>query len=208
MLGSLLPDLLKNVDKSYSFKIDRYKHTILPIPGAAYISDGWRRHEEVDRLFHSSDYFITHTHALRKEIEDIVMDLPVRASFLAHISLELLLDHLLITQEELSVDRLYEHLNKVDRNMLNSYLQNFQLINIERFNTFYDKFVASRYIKDYEKVSNLPYALFNICKRVWHFTPSANHLEALAERLDTYQRVNMKDNRTIYNEIENCLNME
>src|SRR5690606_14043662 len=113
-LGSLLPDLLKNADKAYSFQLHKYTVRLTFDTSSTAITEGRQRHIEVDKLVHSSAFFYTHTHQLRKKIEHIVVDLPVRASFLAHIALELLLDHLLLTHEMLNVARLYEHLEHVD----------------------------------------------------------------------------------------------
>jgi len=198
VLGGLLPDLLKNADKNYSFQL----HKFIPhLPFGAKsdaITEGWKGHLEVDKLFHSSDFFYHHTHQIRKIIEHNIADLPIRASFLAHISLELLLDHKLIANNLLSVARLYEHLEHIDRNNLTKYLNSFEIIDIERFYNFYDKFVASKYIFEYAKVENIPHALFNICKRVWSFTPEAHHFEVLAQQLDDYQRVNLNDFHEIY----------
>ena len=165
------------------------------------ITEGWKRHLEVDKLFHSSDFFYHHTHEIRKIIEHNIADLPIRASFLAHISLELLLDHKLIANNLLSVARLYEHLEHIDRNNLTKYLKSFEIVDVDRFYNFYDKFVASKYIFEYAKVENIPHALFNICKRVWVFTPANHHLEILAEQLENYQRDRLKDFSEIYTAI-------
>ena len=198
VLGGLLPDLLKNADKNYSFQLHKIDH-ILP-NGLKYdaLTEGWKGHVEVDKLFHSSDFFYHHTHELRKLIEGDIADLPVRASFLAHISLELLLDHKLIANNLLSVNRLYEHLENVDRRILTNYLTALENVDVPHFYNFYDKFVASKYIFDYAKVSNIPYALFNICKRIWKFTPTTQHLEKLALQLDNYQKNKLTDFSEIY----------
>jgi len=201
VLGGLLPDLLKNVDKNYSFQLHKYANSLPTSIQSIAITEGWKRHLEVDKLFHSSDFFYHHTHQIRKIVEHNIADLPIRASFLAHISLELLLDHKLIANNLLSVARLYEHLEHIDRNNLTKYLKSFENINIERFYNFYDKFVASKYIFDYAKVENIPHALFNICKRVWSFTPETHHFEVLAQQLDEYQRENLKDYNEVYSYI-------
>lgn len=198
VLGSLLPDLLKNVDKGYSFQLHKLMDVLNVNRKAEVISEGWKRHVEVDRLFHGSDFFYKHTHQLRLVLEDCIADLPIRASFLAHISLELLLDHKLIAHELLNVGRLYEHLEQVDRKILSAYLLGLGDVDIKLFYNFYDKFVASRYIFDYGKVENLPYALFNICKRVWKFTPTAEHKEELANRLIEYDKEYLADFMDIY----------
>lgn len=205
VLGGLLPDLLKNVDKDYSFQIHKIADQF-PF-GSTYkaITEGWVRHVEVDRLFHSSPFFYDHTHALRKRIEKTVEDLPVRASFLAHISLELLLDHKLIAHQLLSVGRMYEHLESVDVNMLTKYLNTLKIVDVDRFLNFYNKFVESKYIFDYAQIENIPHALFNICRRVWDFRPTAEHIETLAVQLDEYQHDELRDFGEIYHYISQQL---
>lgn len=198
VLGGLLPDLLKNADKYYSFQLHKFEDNLPVGIKSESITEGWRRHVEVDKLFHSSDYFYHHTHQIRKIVEHNVADLPVRASFLAHISLELLLDHKLIANDLLSVNRLYEHLEHSDRTLLSKYLLALGIDNQETFFKFYDRFVASKYIFDYAKMENIPHALFNICKRVWDFTPSAHHFEVLTQQLDAYQKDELKDYMEIY----------
>ena len=198
VLGSLLPDLLKNADKNNSFQLHKFENQLSIGIKSEAITEGWKRHLEVDRLFHNAEFFYNHTHEIRKIIEHNIADLPVRASFLAHISLELLLDHKLISKNLLSVARLYEHLESVDRNNLTKYLKSFEKIDIDRFYNFYDKFVASKYIFEYAKIESIPHALFNICKRVWNFTPSAHHFEVLTQQLDDYQREKLADFSEIY----------
>lgn len=205
MLGGLLPDLLKNVDKSYSVQLQKFEDQLNFGPQADAVTYGWKRHVEVDRIFHNTDFFFTHTHRLRKEIDAIVLDLPIRASFLAHIALELLLDHLLIEQNGLSVTRLYEHLESVNRPVITHYLNTFGTIDTNKFFRYYDRFVESKYIYDYADVHNIPYALFNICKRVWNFEYSQEHITALATCLDVYKSTHLTDYMDIYNEVSDKL---
>ena len=202
VLGGLLPDLLKNVDKNYSFQLHKLEHRLDFHPKSRAITEGWLRHVEVDKLFHGSDFFYVHTHQLRKHIEDVVHDLPIRASFLAHISLELLLDHLLIEQGIANVARLYEHLEHVDRKLLELYLNELGEVDVERFFMFYDSFLASKYIYDYAAIENLPRALYNICKRVWDFKPQQRHFDELALRLGEYQLHYLENYREIYTFIQ------
>lgn len=205
VLGGLLPDLLKNVDKDYSYQLQKFEHRLDFHPGSRAITEGWYRHVEVDKLFHSSDFFYGHTHQLRKNIEHVVEDLPIRASFLAHISLELLLDHLLIEHNILNVARLYDHLECVDRPLLRSYLSELDGVDIDRFFLFYDRFLSSRYIFDYEDIDNLPHALYNICKRIWQFEPAKKHFEELSVQLKEYKLHQLENYREIYTFIQDKL---
>ncbi|WP_164122358.1 MULTISPECIES: hypothetical protein [Sphingobacterium] len=201
VLGGLLPDLLKNVDKGYSFQLHKYEPALSSTPKSKSITAGWERHVEVDRLFHNSDFFYKHTHQLRIVIEQDILNLPIRASFLAHIALELLLDHELIAHDLLNVGRLYEHLEEVDRKAVAIYLYGLGKVDIDRFFIFYDKFIASKYIFEYAKVENLPHALFSICKRIWKFEVGDTHIQQLGERLEDYQKEHMSGFLEIYNYI-------
>lgn len=198
VLGGLLPDLLKNVDKAYSFQLHKHAHKLAFDPSSTAITEGWQRHIEVDKLFHSSAFFYTHTHELRKKIEHIVADLPIRASFLAHIALELLLDHLLIEHNTLNVARLYEQLENVDTHALTLYLKELEGVDVARFLRFYERFIESKYIFDYADIDNIPHALYAICRRIWQFETQTQHLEELARELRDYQKHSLANYREIY----------
>lgn len=203
VLGGLLPDLLKNVDKDYSFQLHKYEHRLVFHPAGIAITEGWARHVEVDKLFHSSAFFYHHTHQLRKKIEHVVTDLPIRASFLAHIALELLLDHLLIVHNTVNVSRLYEHLEHVDRQVLYLYLKELETVDPDRFFRFYDRFIESKYIADYAEIDNIPHALYAICRRIWQFETQPHHFEELAQQLKDYQQHALGNYREIYTFIQN-----
>ncbi|PRD47385.1 hypothetical protein C5745_11265 [Sphingobacterium haloxyli] len=205
ILGALLPDLLKNVDKRYNFHPQRFEEVLFAHPKTMWISEGWYRHVEVDRLFHTSDFFLDHTHALRRRLDPVVAHLPVRASFLAHIALELLLDHLLIDHTLVNPNRLYEHLGHVQKVTIEKYLQAIGEVDTERFSVFFERFVTSRYILDYADISNLSYALFNICKRVWTFESTGDDRDKLTACLRVYKEEHLVNYMYIFHEIQSKL---
>jgi len=202
ILGALLPDLLKNVDKGYNFHPQRFEEVLFAHPKTMWISEGWYRHVEVDKLFHSSSFFLDHTHALRRKLDPVVEHLPIRASFLAHISIELLLDHLLIEHVLINPVRLYEHLEQVQTATIEKYLRAIGDVDVARFLTFYDRFVTSRYVLDYADLGNLSYALFNICKRVWTFENNAEDYERLTASLRLYKEHSLVNYMDIFQQIQ------
>lgn len=202
IFGALLPDLLKNVDKGYNFHPQRFEEQLLAHPKTAWVSEGWYRHVAVDKLFHASGFFLNHTHLLRRRLDPIVAHLPVRASFLAHISLELLLDHLLIDHTLVNPHRLYEHLTCIQKSTMEKYLRTIGVSDVERFYTFYDRFVSSRYILDYADIHNLSHALFNICRRVWTFENTVEDCERLTECLQSYKEQSLLHYMDIFQEIQ------
>ncbi|MVZ63395.1 ACP phosphodiesterase [Sphingobacterium humi] len=205
VLGSLLPDLLKNVDKSYVFHPQRQEEELFAHPLGMAISEGWYRHVEVDKLFHSSEFFLNHCHVLRKQIEPVLEGLPIRASFMAHIAVELLLDHLLIEHELVNVSRLYEHLEQVNRTVLRNYLETLGVADTPGFFQFYDQFLAHRYIFEYKDINQIARPLFNISKRVWDFQTTAAHREGLTAVLTRYKLTEMHNFKDIYVYIQDNL---
>jgi hypothetical protein len=64
-LGTVLPDLLKNADKTIILHPENLVH---PNPRINSIIQGWNKHLLVDKYFHSSEFFFTHSHHLKKEL--------------------------------------------------------------------------------------------------------------------------------------------
>jgi hypothetical protein len=108
ILGTVLPDLLKNADKTVILHPEKLKHSN---PAVNSIVQGWNKHLEVDRYFHSSDFFIHHSHQLKKLLLPAIEGSPVKPFFLGHIALELILDNLLLTTSEITADGFYDHLD-------------------------------------------------------------------------------------------------
>ena len=205
VLGCLLPDLLKNVDKTYNFHPQRFEELLFVHPARMYLSEGWYRHVEVDKIFHSSPFFITHNHALRRQIEPALAGLPIRASFMAHIAVELILDHLLLKDELVKPVRLYEHLDHVPRPVIHAYLHIIGLEDPSVFLDFYERFIRSRYLLDYAQFENLSHALFAICKRIWKFDVTADHHTKLTEQLLIYTEVHLKNYKEVFNYVQDRL---
>lgn len=205
VVGCLLPDLLKNIDKSYTFHPLRYEEELMLNAVAAPILEGWKRHVEVDKLFHSSDFFVDHCHQFRKRIVFIFENTDIRTTFYAHIAIELMLDHLLIVDKLINVSRLYEHLEAVDHHALRFFLQTIELEDIDSFFDFLERFIKSRYIHKYENVEALTQATLNICKRLWTFELNAGQQMDLVHEISSYTTQEMKGYKEIFNHIQDKL---
>jgi hypothetical protein len=170
ILGTVLPDLLKNADKTIVLHPEKLHHSN---PEIKSIIKGWKKHLEVDRYFHSSGFFLTHSHQLKKELLPAIEGSPVKPFFLGHIALELILDNLLLTAGKITVDSFYHHLEGCDSNVIDEFLTFAGLSDSAVFFKFYDDFKKSRYLYTYSNTSEIAYALKRICMRVWKdpFTP-------------------------------------
>lgn len=205
VVGGVLPDLLKNVDKSYVFHPQKFEEPLFGHPLSRELSEGWYRHVEVDKIFHSSEFFLDHCHLLRRQIDPVLRDLPIRGTFMSHIAIELLLDHLLIDHQLVNAQRFYEHLEQVNRTILKQYLQTIGLEDTEVFFSFFDKFIAWRYIFDYRHADQLSKPLFNICRRLWDFqVDEKTHLD-LGMVLQRYKQDHLGEFKEIYGYIQDKL---
>jgi hypothetical protein len=174
ILGTVLPDLLKNADKTVIIHPQKLTH---PNPSVNSIIQGWNKHLAVDRYFHSSDYFISHSHQLKKLLLPTIEGSPVKPFFLGHIALELMLDNLLLTTKKVSADRFYDLLDGCEAPVITEFLTFAGLKNSAVFFKFYEDFKKSRYLFAYAETKEIAYALKKICMRVWKdpFTPENEH---------------------------------
>lgn len=205
VVGCVLPDLLKNADKSYVFHPQRFEEQLFVHPLCRELSEGWYRHVAVDKAFHSSEVFLEHCHLLRRRLDPILQDLPIRGTFMAHIAVELLLDHLLIEHQLVNVSRFYEHLEQVNRPILKQYLTIIGVEDTEVFFSFYDKFLEWKYMYDYQNLDQLSKPLFSICRRLWDFQVTSATHENLSEALEIYKRDHLEDFKSIYTLIQDKL---
>lgn len=202
VIGTVLPDLAKNAHKDWNFYPQKNEDLFTADPLLNSILIGWKRHLKVDILFHSSDFFSRHTANLKQVLLPILVDSPVRPSFLAHIGVELLLDHLLIEDRKIDINSFYAHLNNVDEHALTNFIEKCGGADTEHFFKFLNSFRSSRYLLSYQKLENISYALQRICMRLWTHPFHEETVTLLTEKLMLYKEELEKDYLTIFEEIE------
>jgi len=198
-LGTVLPDLLKNADKTIILHPEKLRHSD---PAISDMITGWKKHLEVDRYFHTSDFFICRSSELRKLLTPAVESSPVKPFFLGHIALELILDNLLITTGKIAVDDFYSHLAGCDHDKIKEFLNFSGLQDTDAFFRFFEKFKSNRYLETYAETDQIAYALKRICMRVWDepFTPE--HEAAMTKVVAAYRDSMYGNFMSIFNEIE------
>ncbi|SFG92436.1 ACP phosphodiesterase [Pedobacter insulae] len=201
VIGTVLPDLVKNAHKDWNFYPQKKEELFVADNSLKSILKGWKRHLEVDVLFHSSDFFNHHTAQLKQNILPILKDSPVRPSFLAHIGVELLLDHLLVINRKIEINSFYDHLNNVDDSKLALFLTRCDAAETDHFFKFLTSFKSSRYLLSYQKLENISYALQRICMRLWTHPFAEDTILLLTERLEIYKVILEKDYLEIFDEI-------
>lgn len=202
VLGTVLPDLLKNADKSIILHPEKLYSTDLHVNS---LIDGWNKHLAVDRYFHSSDFFTTHSHQLKKLLAPAIQGSPVKPFFLGHIAVELIIDNLLLTTGKIVVDDFYAHLKGCDNAMIEDFLTSAGLKDTTRFFRFFEGFKKDGYLHTYSETQQIAYALKRICMRIWNepFTPQ--HEARMNEVLVAYRQLLLPDFMNIFDEIEDKL---
>ena len=197
-LGTVLPDLLKNADKTIIIHPEKLQN---PDPAINAIITGWQKHLEVDRYFHCSSYFITRSSELRKLLTPAVEGSPVKPFFLGHVALELILDNLLLTTGKISADDFYDHLDGCDDDKIKAFLNFSGLADTDRFFRFFEKFKSSRYLNTYTNTDQIAYALKRVCMRIWE-NPFTNEHERKMILVSAAYRDSMYDDfMSIFDEI-------
>jgi hypothetical protein len=197
-----MPDLLKNADKTIVLHPEKLTHTNVYISG---MIDGWKKHLEVDKVFHSSEFFLHHSHALKIALLPAMEGSPVKPFFLGHVALELILDNLLITSNKITVEDFYHHIEACSEEIIGQFLLYSGLKDPEVFLKFFRHFKNDQYLNSYTEISQIAYALKRICMRIWDqpFTP---HQEKTLNRIITDYREMLGEHfMIIFDQIEGKL---
>ncbi len=205
ILGTILPDLFKNANKSWNPRPQKKPELFTGNEDLSNLLEGWKRHLEVDLIFHSSAFFATRTTALKLELIPILKDSVVRPSFLAHIGLELLLDHLLIQHRKINIEAFYKHLDQVNLEEVNHFLTKCDIDDAGQFFKFFESFKSSKYLLSYQKIDNISYALERICMRLWQHPFTEKTRQELTIVLESYKKELEVDFMVIFEEIETRL---
>jgi hypothetical protein len=202
VMGVVLPDLVKNAHKEWNLNPQKQEEMFAAEKRHASILSGWKKHLEVDRLFHCSDFFREQTAIVKEMILPAVTVGPVKPFFLAHITLELVLDHLLLTSGTINVNTFYKQLSLANSRELQSFLTLAGIPDIAVFNSFLSGFISGKYLLSYQKPENISYALNRICMRLWPQPFTDAQMDLLTSRIREYIKMLAPDFLKIFQELE------
>ncbi|MEC3881084.1 hypothetical protein [Parapedobacter sp. 10938] len=205
VLGCVLPDLIKNADKDINVLPHKHESHFDGNPKLAAIYRGWGRHVEADRYFHNAPFFYTHTHELKALLAPAVADTPIRPSFLSHIALELLLDHLLLHHQAVHESDFYECLAAADRDAIARFLKFCDVQDTTFFFTYFNSFMRAQYIGSYRHFDQITYAVINICRRLWDVQLSISQQQRMTEAFAHYATELDRSFRSIFDDLETHL---
>ncbi len=205
VLGVVLPDFIKNAQKDHNIYPLKVRQLFESDPLQVSILKGWETHIMVDKIFHSSEYFRLHSNQLKQLILPACKNSPVKPFFLAHIGLELILDHLLISQGRVNINAFYDRLSSADKGALKLFLHKSSITDSTVFFEFLNNFISSRYLFSYQKMENIAYALNRVCMRLWENPFTEVQMEQLTSQLEVFKNNIQNDYLSIFNDIEKTL---
>lgn len=186
VLGCVLPDLIKNADRSINVWPQKREDRFGNNPKFQSIYQGWMRHVEADRCFHSSSFFYDHTHQLRILLAPVVEATEIRPSFLSHIALELLLDYLLLYHKWVHESDFYESLAAADREATDRFLKLCEVPDTAFFFTYFNSFMRAQYMTGYREFGQITNAMIAICRRLWNVQMDSDQLNQITEVIRSY----------------------
>lgn len=202
VLGCVLPDLIKNADKDINVLPHKYESRFDGNPKLAAIYRGWARHVEADRYFHNAPFFYTHTHELKSLLAPVVAGTLIRPSFLSHIALELLLDHLLLAHGAVRESDFYECLAAADREAIARFLRLCDVEETAFFFAYFNSFMRAQYVGSYRHFDQITYAVINICRRLWAVRLSVEQQERMTRGIAHYATELDRSFRSIFEDLE------
>ena len=173
-LGCILPDLLrdKKIDTSFFLSNDVNGKNVHHVS----LFQGIKNHIESDALFHNSAFFKTYTKQIAKAIrESNEISLSKYTYFVAHILLELYIDHIFITQHPLLLQQFYQQIERANNQHIKSFFSKYLPNNdVELFLLKKDKFVTNRFLNQYSNLQKIGSFLSYVLQKVT--------IDALAEQ--------------------------
>ena len=159
--GLLFPDLLRIFTKSR--RISENSTIALYPENLNYINlvDGIQNHFKADDIFHNWDWFKEKNHELALVMRESKLEIK-RDWFLAHIFIELAIDHVLVSENESKVNDLYSDLANCGKKEWEFFFTKNNIDDFEIWFEGFSRFIKHRYIFTYKDTDNVIYALNRI----------------------------------------------
>jgi len=166
LAGTALPDWIRVSDRRSRVHTARLRANATDAREAS-LASGIQRHFDDDRWFHQTAAFHELSDTLTKHIAALEPEnRHMRAFFLGHVLLELLLDAALIERDHEVLPRYYESLARVDLNVIGRVAGASTEPSAERVALFAERFRQERFLFDYLDDQKLLYRLTQVSRRV------------------------------------------
>ena len=153
------------------------------------LTRGVRSHLATDHRFHTDPFFQElcqrHSETIRRDYSDR----SVRVSFMVHVTLELLLDARLCTDDDNLLDAYYDQLHHLDLSAITDLAEQYSAQPLPQLRGLIERFTSLRFLGDYQEDDRLLERLQQILRRV-RLSPDttifARHLGSLRASIDQH----------------------
>lgn len=137
----------------------------------AHFKTGLQKHFIADKIFHNSDYFISMSEWANEKIKKINTSAQLkRKFFLVHISVELVLDRVLIQHYPFLVEEFYNCFEQINPQQVQTYMEQIYYYNFEGLSERITQFTAQKRIYEYTKDEKLLSLLDWMMQKITHNT--------------------------------------
>lgn len=158
--GVALPDILSVYDRSLRF------HPSHIHPNENGLWQGILNHLQMDAFFHRSDFFKSSYEDIRIILKQTIpSEWNIRPFFLAHVLVEILLDHVLLKASSDLAQRFYSSIGSVNVNEIIRLLEDFFSRKLDGLENLVNKFLVTRFLESYIDLNNLIYPVNRMLSR-------------------------------------------
>jgi hypothetical protein len=161
--GTSLPDWLRVVDKHARLRPEVLAAVVTDDVRWLALREGAQRHHDDDHTFHLDEAFDAHAADLAKRIRLVASD--VRASTLAHVLTEMLVDAELMRADPTLLARYHDGLDALDLDVIAEFSRHATRRPLLELPTLIERFLRSRFLGRYLDDDGLFDCLQGVCRR-------------------------------------------
>ncbi|MDF1663561.1 MAG: hypothetical protein P1V97_17450 [Planctomycetota bacterium] len=188
-IGVAVPDMLSSFNRKARPNFDRARQFVEEddVGEEKSFLKGVINHEYGDQIFHSSDYFKHFTGEIKRCYRARTFPgMRVRSWFLAHITLEIALDHALIQTDPDLVDDFYDAFDRCGHNKISE--NTVSILHKESlgqgFGAYIQRFKSTRFLEHYRNLEGITEAVNRVCLRARQDPFEGKNRMALTELLE------------------------
>jgi hypothetical protein len=171
--GLATPDWLRVIGREFRFRKHRAIELATDLKDSEHAKDSIRffqgvvQHHADDAWFHQSEAFQMLNARLAVSLRELHgPEASIRSHFLAHITIELLLDSFLAEEEPGLLDRYYATIRAVDSQLIARLTENALGRDVPSLANWIERFEKERFLHDYAEDTRLLFRLNQVMRRV------------------------------------------
>lgn len=191
-LGAALPDLMSAINRTLRFQENAVRAYI----PHAHCQDVWHgvlNHFEADAAFHGSSFFVSCYEPIRELLkENISPQKNIRPFFLAHIVVEILLDHVLSSNDTSLASRYYRNLERIVVLTIQTDVDRYFGNATSEFTEIFDRFMRFKFLYEYDQIKKMHEPINRMLRRTRQDGFAEHEIADLIAILETCKHIIVK----------------